>query len=120
MSPDLARNGASVSVDVARPERRSHPRYQVELKVYYQAFRDHDAVLAGSGRTSDLSRRGVFFRGDHILPTGLDVKLHIDWPSPSQEIPRLQLVISGKVTRSSGSGNAVEIVSHAFRILVLN
>jgi hypothetical protein len=116
MSPDLAGRGASISAAVSRPERRLHSRYSVEVNVYYQAFRDHEAVRTGSGKTSDLSTGGVFFRADHILPTGLDVELSIDWPSASQEIPSLQLVIFGKVARSSGSGNAVRITSHAFRI----
>jgi hypothetical protein len=64
MSPDLPRRGASVSAAFTRPERRLHSRYPVRLKVYYQSFRDQEAV-----------------RADHILPTGLDVELFIDWPS---------------------------------------
>lgn len=116
MSPDLARIGTSASAAVTRPERRAHSRYAVELKVYYRAFRDQEAVREGSGKTCDLSSSGLFFRADHILPAGLDVELAIDWPNVSQASPRLQLVIVGRVARSSSSGNAVEILSHAFRI----
>ena len=113
MSPDLASRRAYAAKPVAA-ERRARLRFAVELNLRYKVTWRQQVLHEGSGKTSDFSRNGIFFRADQALPKGFAVELSIDWPMLLDGACPLQLRISGKVLRSSGAGTAVKIMRHWF------
>jgi hypothetical protein len=113
MSLDLARKPAVFLTDVTPADRRSHPRYAIEMSLRYKISGNHD-VREGSGKTCDLSTGGVFFSADQIMPK-LDVELWIDWPFLLENVCPLYLKISGYVVRNCETGSAVKIRRYEFR-----
>ena len=115
MSPDLALPGSIAPANRAVTERRSHVRYSIELDVRYNGSCEQRVPHEGSGRTRDFSSGGIFFSTNQPLPPGNCVNLFIDWPIPLDGTCPLQLVITGKIVRSSRDGVAVKILHHEFR-----
>jgi len=116
ISPHLARSAVRVPPEDRPPDRRSHPRYPIELDLRYRPLRyGWAARKEGFGKTRDLSTGSVFFRADQPLPKGLPVELSMDWPVRLDGVCALQLWITGKVVRSCGPETAVKIIHHEFR-----
>jgi hypothetical protein len=115
MFPNLAVSDSVALANRAVIERRSHARYPIELDVRYNGSWKKGVPHEGSGKARDLSSGGIFFSTNQRLPKGRHVELFINWPILLEGTCLLQLVITGKILRSSRDGVAVTILNHKFR-----
>jgi hypothetical protein len=115
MLPDVAVLGSVALANRAATERRSHARYPIELDVRYNGSWKQGVPHEGSGKTRDFSSGGIFFSTNQPLPKGSRVELFINWPIMLEGTCLLQLVITGKIVRSSRDGVAVTILNYKFR-----
>lgn len=96
-------------------ERRQDRRYEIQLDLRWRLVRRRRVLESGTGRTIDLSSGGIQFETDRPLPAGLNVELSIAWPAMLHNVAALQLVVSGKIVRSSGRRIAIQKTQHEFR-----
>ena len=96
-------------------ERRDDRRYELRLDLRWKLVRRRKVQDAGTGHTIDLSSGGVRFDAERPLPVGLNVELSIAWPVLLHNVAPMQLIVSGRVVRSSGSQVSVQITQHEFR-----
>lgn len=96
-------------------ERRQDRRYEINLDLRWRLIRRRRVLETGTGHTVDLSSGGIHFETDRPLPAGLNVELSIAWPAMLQNMAPLQLVVSGKIVRSSGRRTAIQKSQHEFR-----
>ena len=96
-------------------ERRHDRRYEIHLDLRWRLIRRRRVLETGIGHTIDLSSGGIHFETDRPLPAGLNVELSIAWPAMLHNMAPLQLVVSGKIVRSSGRRTAIQKYQHEFR-----
>jgi hypothetical protein len=96
-------------------DRRSDRRYGMQLQLRWKLVRRRREIDAGTGRTIDMSSGGVLFETGSELPTGLNVEIHIAWPMLLHDVAPLQLVVMGRIVRSSRGWAAIRTISHEFR-----
>jgi len=96
-------------------DRRSDRRYQLDLEVRWKLIRRRKVQDSGTGRTIDLSSGGILFDARRPLPAGLNVELSIAWPVLLHNVAPMQLVVSGRVVRSSNGHAAIQLIQHEFR-----
>jgi len=96
-------------------DRRVDRRYGIQLELKWKLIRRRKLQDAGVGRTLDLSSGGIRFDATRQLPVGLNVELSIAWPALLHNVAPMQLMISGKIVRASGSQVAVHVTQHEFR-----
>jgi hypothetical protein len=95
-------------------DRRMDNRYEIGLDLTF-TYRSEGGTMCGTGRTTDLSRGGVRFTTDSLVPDGVDAELNIAWPFLLQDVIPLTLVMPGKVLKTDERGTVMEAVSYAFR-----
>ena len=95
-------------------ERRSKKRYALLLPVTYRIGKK-PLITTGRGRTIDMSSTGIAFTSDEYVNAGTDVELSIHWPIPLDDICPLNLLVKGKVVRSTGDVTAMAIEQMDFR-----
>jgi hypothetical protein len=96
-------------------ERRFDRRYDIALDLRWKLVRRKKVLDTGIGRTVDLSSGGVRFDAGRMLPLGLGVELAIAWPALLHNVSPMQLVISGRIVRSTSSHTAIQLIQHEFR-----
>lgn len=110
MSPDLTPRRANLG-----SAQHSGGRYAVQIDLRYKVRRQGLVVQRGSGKTLEFSRRELIFSSDQSLPSGSQVELSLDWPVMLGGCCPLQLMIIGRVVRSSRYWSIVRIERHEFR-----
>jgi hypothetical protein len=70
---------------------------------------------AGTGRTINMSSRGLLFTTDQVLLPGRSVEVSVSWPAQLNQSCPLKLVAKGRIVRIEPGMAAVEIQSHEFR-----
>lgn len=95
-------------------ERRSDRRYTVQLNLRYKVLKGSHVLSEGSGITCEMSRGGLSFRPDRILPPGAPIEMSIDWPILLHGQHPLSLHIMGRVVRTMGGQAAVKTTWHEF------
>ena len=99
--------------------RRTARRYDLFLPVMVLASIDADAAPR-TGRTRDISTRGVYFTIDNDLDTGAELSLKITFPAEGTTGgPEVFLKATGKVTRvdkCSGNGDRKVSVAVMFKM----
>ena len=105
----------SKEVQTITGDRRGDRRYEIRLDARWKLVRRRRVLETGSGRTLDFSSGGVFFEPGRQLPVGLNVELSISWPVLLHDVAPLQLVVCGRIVRSSGNRAAIRMVQHEFR-----
>jgi PilZ domain len=103
------------STERIRGERRDDRRYNLALDLRWKLVRRRKVLDSGSGKTLDLSSRGLFFDAGRPLPVGLNVEISIAWPALLHNVAPMQLVVSGKIVRADGLRAAVRMAQHEFR-----
>jgi hypothetical protein len=98
-------------------ERRHNRRYDMKLDLRWKLVRRRRVIDNGTGFTFDLSRGGVRFHAGRDLPVGLNVDLSVAWPVRLHNVAPMQLVIQGKIVRSSEGWAAIRTVQHEFRTM---
>jgi hypothetical protein len=89
-------------------------RYHLELPFEYRLFgRDH-SVQEGSGRTRNMSSRGLLVAPDKPISKGQAIEISIQLPAQLRDEPGARLVILGHVQRSGPAEAAIRIVRHGF------
>ena len=96
-------------------DRRNKRRYGIHLDLRWRLVRRRNVVDAGTGQTIDFSSRGILFRAGRQLTVGYSIELSIQWPALLDKIAPMQLVVSGRIVRVSGSEAAIEMRQHEFR-----
>ena len=96
-------------------ERRSDRRYDLALNVRWKLIRRRRVLDSGTGTTVDVSSGGLLFQTDRELPSGLNIELSIAWPVLLHNVAPLQLVVAGRVVRTTGQRVGVRMTQHEFR-----
>ena len=97
-------------------ERRSGCRYPIHVDLAYTLRRGDKPLKSGTGRTVDLSSRGVLFESESTLPAGNKIEISIAWPALLHNETALNLFVVGQIVRGSGSFTAVRFERYIFRI----
>ncbi len=97
-------------------ERRRSTRFGVQLTLRYRQSEKGVQHRWSSGVTRDMSRDGVAFKSNHVLPVGSHVELRIDWPIRQEAERPIDLQATGFVVWSDSGETAVRISSHRFRV----
>ena len=103
---------------IARPYRgcRAHRRYDLDCEVRFRATPPGPGMLAGRGRTINMSAAGVLFESELAIPVGTTIELSIAWPVQLEGKIRLTLFAIGRVVRASDERIAVKIGRSEFRV----
>lgn len=96
-------------------ERRKSSRFPIEREVRYKTLNQRAEILAGNGKTLNISSSGVLFTSDHDLPVGTRLEVSISWPAQLNERCLLNLVARGRVTRHNRGHLALQIQQYEFR-----
>ena len=97
--------------DPARPERRRHRRFSMELGLRYTLA----SGQTGTGEVINMSTGGLVFRGGIQLRAGELIQADLTWPFPLESGQSLELRVHGMVVRSDLMGTAVSISKYRFR-----
>jgi hypothetical protein len=96
-------------------ERRKHLRFPMETELRYQIVRRGPGKLVGgTGPVENISSRGLAFRADRPLQSGMRLRVSMAWPAKLDEC-KLQLVFEGVVLRADGGLVIVSIKHSEFR-----
>jgi hypothetical protein len=101
--------------DMIAGDRRKDRRYGLHLDLKWKLIRRRRVLDTGTGSTLDLSSGGLLFDAGRHLPEGLNVEVAITWPVLLHNVAPLQLVIAGRIVRSTGRQAAVRSTQHEFR-----
>jgi hypothetical protein len=96
-------------------ERRTDRRYDINLNVRWKLIRRRRVLESGTGKTVDVSSGGLLIEIDRELPSGLNIELSIAWPVLLHDVAPLQLVVAGRVVRTTGQRVGVRMIQHEFR-----
>ncbi len=96
-------------------ERRRSSRFPIERELRYKTLNQRAEILAGNGKTLNISSSGVLFTSDHDLPVGTRLEVSISWPAQLNERCLLNLVARGRVTRHTKGQLALQIQQYEFR-----
>lgn len=96
-------------------EQRSHQRYPIELEVEYRLLTKGRSQNRGSGKTRNISSRGVFFEALESAPAGSSIEIMLTWPFLLEGVCPLRLVMRGRIVRSDVRGIAIQTNYHEFR-----
>src|SRR4030081_2530254 len=105
----------SAESDTISGDRRQDRRYQLKLDLKWKLIRRRRVLDTGTGTSLDLSSGGVLFDAGRSLPEGLNVEISLTWPVLLHNVAPMQLVVSGRIKRTSGRLIAVQTVQHEFR-----
>jgi hypothetical protein len=96
-------------------DRRGRHCYDIDLKLRYKVLRQHEVCQSGEGKTVNLSGGGIAVAINEVLSRGSIIEMAIAWPVLLNERCALNLVITGKVVRSSAAVTAVRVQRYEFR-----
>lgn len=97
-------------------ERRASRRFAIEQDVLYKVL-DHraEAPESGTGKTLDISSKGVRFETQQRLRAGKRVEVSVNWPAQLEGGCALKFVAVGRVVRAGEAQAAMHIEQHEFR-----
>src|SRR6201996_8417012 len=101
--------------DVNTTERRKSSRFPIERELRYKTLNQRSEILAGNGKTLNISSSGMLFTSDHDLPVGTRLEVSISWPAQLNEKCLLNLVARGRITRHAKGQLALQIQQYEFR-----
>jgi PilZ domain-containing protein len=101
--------------EVVMTDRRRSSRFPIERELRYKTLNQRSEVVAGAGKTMNISSSGVLFTSDHELPIGTRLEISISWPAQLNEKCLLNLVARGRVARFNKGQAAVQIQQYEFR-----
>ena len=103
------------ALDLPSSERRRSSRFPIEREIRYKTLNQRAELLAGMGKTLNISSSGVLFTSEHDMPLGTRLEVSISWPAQLNERCLLNLVARGRVTRHSKGQLALQIQQYEFR-----
>ena len=90
-------------------DQRANARYPINLALRYTLLKNGRVDRLGSGRTLNISSRGVLFEVDNSCPAGGEIELRMDWPFLLDGSCYLKLVMRGHVVRYNVNAKAVAV-----------
>ena len=96
-------------------DRRARRRYPIDLAVSFDVLKNCRIVQTGTGRTVNISSRGIAFQTDKLLAPRAYVELSVSWPVLLNQTCPLKLVVTGRVVRSNGACTVVSLDHYVFR-----
>lgn len=94
-------------------ESRAAQRFSIHLDVKYVILGAKDRQEA-TGRTVNISTKGILFRTARPLPVGTRIQIAIRWPVLLYNTTPMRLIIAGSVVRCDQECVAVAIQRHKF------
>ncbi|HUP04886.1 MAG TPA: PilZ domain-containing protein [Bryobacteraceae bacterium] len=101
-------------IELIQGDRRDCERFAAEMPMRILWKRDGVQCVA-SGRTTDLSRKGVRFLTDTPPQPDTAAELRIEWPFLLQGVCELELRVWGRVVRTDAEGTFVSLAKYEFR-----
>jgi hypothetical protein len=95
-------------------DRRSERRYAIAANLEYRVICDCQVIQTGIGRTVNLSKSGILFESEEILPVGTEMEVSIAWPVRLRDTVALNFCVSGRISWSRGKLHALTILRHEF------
>jgi hypothetical protein len=96
-------------------DRRAKRRYPIDLPAEYKIVKNYLVIGKGSGKSLDLSSKGIAFAPAEPLKIGSYLELSVSWPVLLNQSCPLKLVVSGRVVRSDARGTAMRLDRYEFR-----
>jgi hypothetical protein len=96
-------------------DRRASKRLPIERDVRYKVLQGRRTIEVGSGRTLNMSSRGILFTTECPLPKGKHVELSVSWPARLHNEVALKLVVVGRLVRIEEKKAAITIVRYDFK-----
>jgi hypothetical protein len=90
-------------------ERRLSWRYKVGLAIQVRVSEGRTVSRWRTGKTYDMSTRGIMFRCGQPLPVNAQVEMIIDWPAKQDDRFPIFLLAAGDVVRTRGKKIAVRM-----------
>jgi hypothetical protein len=113
---DPAMNSLHPSAESSpRNERRGTSRFPISEDISYKVYGSRNSIETGTGKTINVSSRGVLFTTEKPLHTGKRLEIAMNWPAALNEKCALKLVASGRVVRVEDGRAAVQIDKYEFR-----
>jgi hypothetical protein len=97
-------------------DRRLTQRFPLHLDVRYRTISEHRA-RSGNGWTVNMSSGGILIAAADAPTLGTLIRASMDWPILLDATVPLQIVITGKVTRSDPSGFALAVQQYRFHTM---
>ena len=97
-------------------ERRLDRRYPISIELAFKVRRGGRVVQSGTGRTLDVSSRGVLFESESELPPAGRIDLTLAWPVLLNEEVGLNLCVTGHPVRVEGNRAAITFTRYVFRV----
>ena len=98
-------------------ERRAARRFEMKTPFRYRPADGEPNADWKSGRTLDMSARGILLAPIEGIATGSRLDLVMDWPGIYHGKDMVRLFVTGAVVRVDERGVALHILSHKFRDL---
>jgi hypothetical protein len=106
----------SLQRDKRFDERRSSNRWPIIREVRYKVMTGRQKVKhIGSGKTLNMSGKGVLFTTESTLAQGELVELAVSWPALLNGVLPLKLVARGLVVRTEDNQAAISIERYEFK-----
>jgi hypothetical protein len=96
-------------------EQRASTRFPIEEDIYYKVYGEDHSVETGTGKTLNISSRGVLFSTERMLVPGRRIEIAVNWPVQLENSCPLKFVASGQIVRSRPGQAAVRIERYEFR-----
>ena len=97
-------------------ERRHPGRFPIERELRFR-MTNRKIELVGTGRTVNMSSKGLLFRTEERLLAGKRLEMAISWPAQLNQKCALKLIARGRVVRAEPGMAAVSIEQYEFRTL---
>jgi hypothetical protein len=106
---------SSPRLEKSTPERRHAVRFPIRCDIRYRVLGKQGRAGTGTGRTINISSKGVLFRTERRLPVGGRIEVWINWPLRLNDRCALNLVVHGRIVRHEQDMAAVQIHHCEFR-----
>ncbi len=97
----------------SKDDRRRSERFPIELEARYKVIGRSN--ISGTGKTNNISGRGVLFTTEYTLAERQSIELAVCWPVKLNDTIPLQLVALGHVVRAEDTQAAITIEQYEFK-----
>jgi hypothetical protein len=108
--------GADLSDGRRDNDRRNPGRFPMDREIRFRMTNKRNE-LVGTGRTVNMSSKGLLFLTEQRLLAGKRLEMAISWPAQLDHKCALKLIARGKVVRAEAGMAAVSIEQYEFRTL---
>jgi hypothetical protein len=95
-------------------DRRKNKRYAVDLPLRF-SYSNQGSTLTGTGTVTDLSRCGICFQCENPPPDNIEIEVRVAWPMLLDNSCPLDLVVRGRVARTTARGTVVRMHNYEFK-----